>query len=407
MKRFFAFCSIAMFATSIFINAAVNKDTSIVAGSTKYKLMTVIPNDYNKSKKYSLVVALQPCGWDIQTYRGSLKSLTDSLKIIVVCPYVNQLQLTNWGIVKASIDSARSIYNIDTASVYLTGMSCNGDYVLQTGLKNLFPFKGIFPWAPFVSTANPNLYNFNSKVPVVLSIGTQDSQYEVVLAIYDSLKKHKANVNLIIEQGVAHDITYSDQANMLVRCIYYLNDTNTISLSSPTDVAMMSNESKDVVVKFQNKSKNKIKFKTQTSVSNYLPNPEITSINNDSIVLRISKAITASKKYYIIIEATDSLGTSIEQTTFHVNVTKFVDVKKVNNNHLFEIYPNPTSDLLNVRNIEVGSTLQIYDITGNEILSKVINSTTDVLNIANFSKGIYLVKVTGKKVNGTMRLVVK
>jgi hypothetical protein len=286
-------------------------------------------------------------------------------------------------------------------------MSCNSDYILQHALNKLYPFKGIFPWAPYTSGINPKYYNLNTKIPILLSIGTEDPNYVIILALYDSLKFHKANVNLIIEQGIGHTLAFADFGKMMVKSIYYLNDTNTISLSSQADIAMMSNESKDIVIKYKNKSTHKIKFKIQSSNPSKVPNPKITSQKGDSIVLNISPAITIYGKFSIVIEATDSLGTSIEQTTFHVNVTKFVDVKNVNNNYLFEIYPNPASDLLNVRNIEAGSILQIFDITGNEILSKVLNSSIEVLNVTNFSKGIYMMKVTGKNSNETKKLVVK
>jgi len=387
--------------------AAVNVDTSIYSGSVKYKLLTVIPNDYNKSKKYSLVVGLQPCGWDIQTYRGSLKSLTDSLKMIVVCPYVHETELTNWGIVKASIDSAKSIYNIDTTSVYLTGMSCNGDYVLQNGLKNLYPFKGIFPWAPWVPSINPKLYNFNTKVPVVLSIGTLDDNYNVILAFYDSLKKHNANVNLIIEQGIAHELVFNDIGNLMVKSVKYLNDTNPISINKVDDVNMISNETKEVVVKYKNNSANKIKLKVQSSNISKVPTPKIVSQNGDSIVISISPAITISGKFYIIVEAADSVGTSIEQTTFHVNVTKFVDVKSANKAGLFDIYPNPTSSILNLKINESNSILQIFDITGKIIVTKSVYHSNEIINVENFPKGIYFIKLTGKNTNETIKFIVK
>jgi Secretion system C-terminal sorting domain len=58
-----------------------------------------------------------------------------------------------------------------------------------------------------------------------------------------------------------------------------------------------------------------------------------------------------------------------------------------------EIYPNPTSDFVQVNNLIAGSTYQLIDAKGNLIYSGIILSETTVLNLANVETGVYFLKV--------------
>jgi hypothetical protein len=71
------------------------------------------------------------------------------------------------------------------------------------------------------------------------------------------------------------------------------------------------------------------------------------------------------------------------------------------------IYPNPSSNLVNVvhANSSDTFTIQFINATGATVLS-VANQKT--INIADFPKGIYLVKIVGtKKTYGTQKLIIE
>jgi Secretion system C-terminal sorting domain len=420
MNRFNIFCSIILLMNNLFINAANFVDTSLVSGNVKYKLLISVPDDYSSSQKYSLIVALQPCLGDAKSYRNGFKDVSDSLKMIVVCPNVNQNWIADnqWGIITASIDSAKAIYNIDTTSIFLTGMSCNGDYALRNGLKNLYPFKGIFPWAPYTLSADPKTINFNSKMPITLAIGTKDEYaYVPVLNIFDSLKTHGAKVNLVLAPGIHHIYDFSNFGNVMINSIRYLIDTNAISIkytgvNLPNFEMLNTDPGKQLVFKVANKNNKELIITSLSSDTAVIANLTILYTPSDStvkftIATDIGDKPGKSGQAVIILEAREKNGLAIEQVTFKVKVTESVNIENINNSGLFEIYPNPASDVLNVKNIKPGSTIQIFDITGNQILSKVVCSSIEVFNLTNFSKGIYLIKVTGKNSIETMKLIVK
>lgn len=66
------------------------------------------------------------------------------------------------------------------------------------------------------------------------------------------------------------------------------------------------------------------------------------------------------------------------------------------------LYPNPVSDVLNVRNTYTESVnLEIVDLTGKLILRETIKMGVTQIELANFSPGVYLVKM---KSNGLYRI---
>jgi dienelactone hydrolase len=420
MKRFFTIFSVAVFMNCLQIKAAVSIDTSLVSGKVKYKLLMLIPDDYNSARKYQLVVALQPCMGIAKTYRDGLKPISDSLKMIVVCPDVSQQWIgdNQWGIITASIDSAKAIYSIDTTSVYLTGMSCNGDYALRNGLKKLYPFKGIFPWAPYTLAPDPKKIDFKSDMPITLAIGTKDEYaYAPVLNVYDSLKTHGAKVNLVLVPGINHIYTFTNFGNEMIHSLLYLNDTNAISIKyskgNLPDFDMVNTDlGKEFVFKVADKNSKEIIINALSSDTSVIVNPRIIYTPSDSTVKFTIAADIGDKpgkpgKAVIILEAREKNGMAIEQVTFKVNVKKFVAIKNVNNIRLFDIYPNPTSHLLNIRTDEPNSMLQIFDITGKAILSKALYTLNETINVEKYPKGIYIINVTGRNTNETMKLVVK
>lgn len=61
-----------------------------------------------------------------------------------------------------------------------------------------------------------------------------------------------------------------------------------------------------------------------------------------------------------------------------------------------KLYPNPTSDYIQISSLSVSKAFTIYDILGAQIKKGVI-SINEKIDVKNFSKGLYFLKLD----NGT------
>ena len=73
----------------------------------------------------------------------------------------------------------------------------------------------------------------------------------------------------------------------------------------------------------------------------------------------------------------------------------FLGVQEPTNNFIVSLYPNPTSEIINVKTAvnSIGSPYIIYDNMGRTLLSGIINDSTTSIAVSNLSGGIYLFKV--------------
>jgi hypothetical protein len=77
-------------------------------------------------------------------------------------------------------------------------------------------------------------------------------------------------------------------------------------------------------------------------------------------------------------------------------------------NNIIDVYPNPTSDLVNVYVDKFENTsLQIVNIKGQVVLEQNINSQNTLLNVADFAKGVYVVRIANNTGVSVQKLVIK
>jgi hypothetical protein len=69
------------------------------------------------------------------------------------------------------------------------------------------------------------------------------------------------------------------------------------------------------------------------------------------------------------------------------------------NDYNFGIYPNPTSDILNISANTVINNVSVYSLLGQEILNIKSNENQVSINISNIANGVYIVKST---INGSI-----
>jgi Secretion system C-terminal sorting domain len=77
-------------------------------------------------------------------------------------------------------------------------------------------------------------------------------------------------------------------------------------------------------------------------------------------------------------------------------------------NERFNIFPNPTSNQLNIDavNKQVIQTISIASIEGQQLYFRNVNSIQETIDLSGFSKGIYILKIKSNK-EETVRRIVK
>ncbi len=417
MKRFFTICAVVIFMNSILIKAAQQITASIVSGGVTYNLYISIPDDYNASNKYPLVVALTGCtGANANPYRDALRPISDSLKMIVVVPNPTlsdqSIGDTKWELITASIDTARAMYNIDTTSVYLTGFSCNGPNVLLHGLNKMYPYKGIFTWEPYIQYGYDKRTDLTSDMPITIAEGTYDDSYSQVLSLFDSLKNNGAKVNLILVPGITHRFDFANFGNVMVQCVRYLNDTNTITIESsdtslPLIKMMDTDAAKELVFKVKNKGIKELTYSALSSTTSIIANPTLEySATDSTIKLTFVPKVGISGRDFIVLEAREKDGLAIKQFSFKVIVSKLISSVESTYASTSEIklYPNPAKDILYLKSNEKNLNVQIFDISGRIVLSNTINGS-DPINISSLKNGLYFLQAKGKLVYPTEKLI--
>ena len=101
----------------------------------------------------------------------------------------------------------------------------------------------------------------------------------------------------------------------------------------------------------------------------------------------------------------------IDNLSFDNLITSPSSVEKpFSKNILFDLYPNPASDLVNFdidnpNNADL--TLTVYDVTGKIVKSETLQKNQTQINIKNLSKGIYLVEIKSKDWAGKQKLIIQ
>ena len=83
------------------------------------------------------------------------------------------------------------------------------------------------------------------------------------------------------------------------------------------------------------------------------------------------------------------------------NITLGATVLSIKNNSVldFSMYPNPTSNMLNISAKETIQDTQIFNVLGKNVMNVKVNNRKASIDVTNLATGIYLVKYS---VNGTI-----
>ncbi|MBO7572131.1 MAG: C10 family peptidase [Bacteroidales bacterium] len=90
--------------------------------------------------------------------------------------------------------------------------------------------------------------------------------------------------------------------------------------------------------------------------------------------------------------------TVTEDATYTAYFVEISDIEE-NNASKISIFPNPTSDMLNIISSEEISSVEIVNIIGQVVLYKEVNSTSTLCNLKGIDDGIYFIRIHGKSHN--------
>ena len=113
---------------------------------------------------------------------------------------------------------------------------------------------------------------------------------------------------------------------------------------------------------------------------------------------------TESDLSTVTLDNNDWLGLSIgtRRPFTPQDITASLSTSKFNNIQA-SIYPNPTSDILNIQTDESITNVTAYNIAG----QKVLQASTQTINVSNLKTGVYVLKVETAKGSATLKFVKK
>lgn len=102
-------------------------------------------------------------------------------------------------------------------------------------------------------------------------------------------------------------------------------------------------------------------------------------------------------------------GATAGEKTYYFDDVKFGSASTASLEDLevfgFRIYPNPTTDRLQLKAASNIESIEIFDIVGRRMLTDSPNALTKELNISNLSNGIYFVRVAIDNAKGTTKII--
>ncbi len=88
--------------------------------------------------------------------------------------------------------------------------------------------------------------------------------------------------------------------------------------------------------------------------------------------------------------------------------TTTVGINEMSEENIFSVSSNPSTGNLTVKyNLAKDANITLYDLTGKTILSQKLNKSKQYLKVESLSKGLYLIKVSGKSFSQCKKTIVE
>jgi len=182
-----------------------------------------LPANYDKGKKYELIVGLHGAQGKAEDFMPFLADVSSARASIVICPEAEKPEGTGFrydvndvGRIAEAVEDAVARYSVDPARKLLVGYSngCGMGYCCLAKRPDLFACFGGFAHG-FIPSLHSRLPGFPNpvelkaaalKVPVFYSVGTKDPNHELSKQVAAELKK--LNFKYVYEEpDLGHTIT--------------------------------------------------------------------------------------------------------------------------------------------------------------------------------------------------------
>jgi hypothetical protein len=103
------------------------------------------------------------------------------------------------------------------------------------------------------------------------------------------------------------------------------------------------------------------------------------------------------------VVAADLYWNKSAKTTIKATIITGIDVNTISS---IVVYPNPANDVINLKNVQSGTIINIYSVTGELVLSKVIDSDGSI-DISLLKAGMYAIQLQNNDAITTIKLIKK
>lgn len=386
------------FTTYYTLSTASYPSVTVALGSgiTTYNFPIVASTLFN-----DLSVNIIPSWWNAPrpgfTYNNTIKYTNHSNQTIPA------------GTLSFNCDSAVSILSTSPTATTLTSNNFTYDFV------NLLPFESRYinvamqvPVIPTVSLGQL-LTNTVSIIPNAgdtTPLNNASSMTQTIVGAYDPNDKMESHGEEILHSGFSSN----DYLTYTIR----FENTGTANAVNVRINDILDAQLDETSIKVIDASHSYFLDRVGTNLN----------FRFDAIDLPPSVADTSIGKGYVVFQVKPKAGYAIGDVIpntaniyFDFNpaivtntfLTEFVSVLKVDSflNNQTIIYPNPTSNVLNIESKTNISNIEIIDINGRSLLSKPLDSNSTSINVESLSKGVYFVKVSNEKGNFVQKFIKK
>ncbi|WP_343329581.1 T9SS type A sorting domain-containing protein [Polaribacter staleyi] len=172
------------------------------------------------------------------------------------------------------------------------------------------------------------------------------------------------------------------------------NDTFTMKVYSPRANAK-------VLLKVENSASPATSFEKEITIT--------TANAWETITFDYSAIPSGSYDSVVLIFDLGTMGDGSANYTFYMDDLMLFNAAtaSVSNNTLLNVsmYPNPTSNSLNISAASTIKNATIYNILGKQVISLAINKNSESIDVSNLASGIYLIKYTVDNAVGTAKFI--
>jgi len=188
--------------------------------------------------------------------------------------------------------------------------------------------------------------------------------------------------------------------------IFYFSNTSTTAVSNSQlySRALSFTAGESVSFNFWTKSVSatqggtiKMYYNTTRSLAGAIPIGADVNVSGTTYTQHSrSFVVPTAGTYYIIFSNESPITTAVTSLAMdNFTLTSVLGTDEINHQDVFvSVYPNPVSDILNIKTKEKVQSASVFDMSGRKIEAKVMDNAVDVTNL---EKGTYIINIQTEK----------